>query len=106
MRQSDGELMYPIAWAEYFSTSKSSTPKCYKQALRHAGFEISQVNNRRDFSLDFFKLLRAKSLGKGPPPLGLHILMQKSSANKISNMVDNISNDFIAPVEIIAFKTE
>jgi len=105
MLQNDGELVYPVPWATESSTSKLSTPAQYKQAIRDAGFEISKENNRRDFSLEFFKQLRAKTESNGgPPPLGLHTLMQESTSNKIRNMVDNIANDLIAPVEIIAQK--
>lgn len=105
MRQKDGELSYPVPWATESSTSKLSTPDEYKRALSVAGFEVSRENNRRDFSLEFFKNLRAKiEANGGPPPLGLHTLMQKSTANKINNMVDNISNGYVAPVEIIAQK--
>ena len=103
MRQKDGELIYPVSWATESNTSKLSTPDQYKQALSDAGFEVSIENNRRDFSLEFFKQLREKTEANGgPPPLGLHTLMQESTANKIKNMIDNIANGLIAPVEIIA----
>ncbi|PMG39962.1 class I SAM-dependent methyltransferase [Shewanella sp. 10N.286.52.B9] len=105
MRQNDGELIYPVPWATEGSTSKLSTPAQYKQAISDAGFEISKENNRRDFSLEFFKQQRAKTEANGgPPPLGLHTLMQESTSNKIKNMVDNLANDLIAPVEIIIQK--
>lgn len=105
MRQKDGELIYPVPWATESDTSKLSTPEEYKQALSDAGFKTSTENNRRDFSLDFFKKLREKTEANGgPPPLGLHTLMQESTAEKIKNMIDNISSGHIAPVEIIAQK--
>lgn len=105
MREKDGELMYPVPWATNIETSKLSTPEQYKQALKRAGFEISQENNRRDFALDFFSQLqkREKSNQK-PSPLGLHILMQENTTNKIRNMVNGIKNAIISPVEIIATK--
>lgn len=105
MRQNDDELIYPVPWATESSTSKLSSPAQYKEALSDAGFDIFQENNRRDFALEFFKQLRAKTEANGgPPPLGLHTLMQASTAEKIKNMIDNITNDLIAPVEIIAHK--
>jgi ubiquinone/menaquinone biosynthesis C-methylase UbiE len=105
MRQKDGELTYPVPWATDSITSKLSTPYHYIQALQQAGFEVSQENNRRNFSLDFFKQLRVKAEAKeGLPPLGLHILMQENTAIKLRNMVKNIKADLIAPVEIIAKK--
>jgi len=106
MRQIDGELTYPVPWATEGATSKLSTPAQYKQAISDAGFEIFRENNRRDFSMEFFKQLRAKTKENGgPPPLGLHILMQASTAPKIKNMVDNIASGLIAPVEMIIHKT-
>ena len=40
----------------------------------------------------------------GPPPLGLHVLMGTSTPEKVQNMINNISNGRIAPVELIARK--
>lgn len=105
MRQHAGELAYPVPWATDSHTSQLSSPEVYQKALNDAGFEIAKVNNRRDFAMDVFDQLRAKAKdSRGPNPLGLHILMQGSSADKVRNMVDNVTKNLIAPVEIIAFK--
>jgi hypothetical protein len=82
-----------------------ATPDQYKQALDRAGFDILNESNRREFALEFFRKLREKTEASGgPPPLGLHTLMKETTASKIKNMIDNISRDYIAPVEIIAYK--
>jgi len=105
MRMKEGDLIYPVPWAAESSTSKLAAPERYIQALRNAGFEVVKQNNRRDFALEFFNILRAKTQAAGgPPPLGLHTLMQETTAEKIKNMIDNITNGLIAPVEIIAKK--
>lgn len=105
MRQQGGELAYPVPWATDANTSHLSTAECYEKALVDAGFEISGVNNRRDFAIGFFKRVRARAqANKAPSPLGLHILMQESSADKVRNMISNITNNLISPVEIIAVK--
>jgi len=105
MQINNGELAYPVPWATDDTTSKLATPGHYNQALTHAGFKVGTHNTRRDFALGFFKQMRAKAeaIG-GPPPLGLHLLMQQSTAVKFKNMVDNITAELIAPVEIIAQK--
>ena len=80
-------------------------PDRYKTALEKAGFSIIAERNRRDFALAFFAELRASAAASGgPPPLGLHVLMGKSSPEKVQNMIENISQDRIAPVELIARK--
>ncbi len=105
MRNKEGELTYPVPWATDSSISKLSTPEQYMEALKDAGFEVLKVNNRRDFALDFFKRLQAKTKASGgPPPLGLHTLMQEATTKKIGNMIDNISRDYIAPIEVICRK--
>lgn len=105
MQQNDGELAYPVPWATDSSTSSLATPDKYRKALNDAGFEIANEKNRRDFALDFFKQLRAKTEASGgPPPMGLHTLMRESTTEKIKNMIDNIAENYIAPVEVIAIK--
>ncbi|WP_114326353.1 class I SAM-dependent methyltransferase [Candidatus Colwellia aromaticivorans] len=105
MQENDGELIYPVPWATDESTSHLVAPSQYKQALEKAGFEVLKENNRRDFALEFFKALREKTEASGgPPPLGLHTLMQESTAVKIKNMIHNITEGYISPVEIIANK--
>ena len=105
MQINNGELAYPVPWATDDTTSKLATPDHYEQALTDAGFTVGTHNTRRDFALGFFRQLRAKSEANGgPPPLGLHLLMQQSTVVKFKNMVDNITADLIAPVEIIVQK--
>jgi len=105
MQINNGELSYPVPWATENSTSKLATIDQYKQALSHAGFKVGAHTTRRDFALGFFNQMHAKTEANGgPPPLGLHLLMQQSTVVKLKNMVDNITAGLIAPVEIIAQK--
>ena len=105
MQINNGHLAYPVPWATEESTSKLATPDQYKKALNRAGFNTSIENIRRDFALEFFNQLREKTEANGGPPLlGLHTLMQDSTTVKVANMIDNITANFIAPVEIISQK--
>jgi ubiquinone/menaquinone biosynthesis C-methylase UbiE len=105
MRINSGDLVYPVPWATKKNISQLDSPDQYKQALNNAGFAVFKENNRREFALDFFRKLREKTEASGgPPPLGLHILMRESTTIKIKNMIDKITDDYIAPVEIIAHK--
>ncbi len=105
MRNEECNLTYPVPWATEPSTSALATPDHYKQALKGTGFDISHETNRRDFALDFFRQLRAKTKAAGgPPPLGLHTLMPESTPAKFKNMIDGIAADYVAPVEIIVRK--
>jgi ubiquinone/menaquinone biosynthesis C-methylase UbiE len=106
MQINEGELSYPVPWATENSTSKLASPDQYKEAITAAGFTVSAEENRRDFALEFFKKMKAKTEAMGgPPPLGLHTLMKESTPIKLKNMVENIAADLIAPIEIIIRKT-
>jgi ubiquinone/menaquinone biosynthesis C-methylase UbiE len=105
MQQEQGDLAFPVPWATNNSTSYLATPESYIRALNDAGFKLITQSNRREFAIDFFDSLRAKTAAKGgPPPLGLHTLMQESTMAKIGNMIANISDNKIAPVELIVQK--
>ena len=41
----------------------------------------------------------------GPPPLGLHVLMQQTTPAKVKNLADNIAAGILAPVEIVVQKS-
>ena len=105
MKIGDGELTYPVPWATTATSSAVAKPAQYREALQAAGFSVIAERNRRDFALAFFDQLRAKTAAaSGPPRLGLHILMGRNTPDKVQNMIQNISNDRIAPVELIARK--
>jgi len=105
MRVGNEELTLPVPWATVASASSVASPDEYKNALAGAGFVLSSERNRRDFALQFFERLREAAAGAdGPPPLGLHILMGGDASTKVRNMIENISQSRVAPVELIAKK--
>jgi ubiquinone/menaquinone biosynthesis C-methylase UbiE len=105
MRVGDGELTFPVPWASEPRGSSVDPIEIYKSALKAAGFNILAERNRRDFALEFFAQLKSKAArADGPPPLGLHLLMGSTAAAKIGNMIENISRNVVAPVEIVAEK--
>lgn len=105
MKSNDEDLDYPVPWASTAETSWLADPTAYRVALEENGFIVRQENNRRDFALDFFSTMKKANEGqKSPPPLGLHVLMQQSTAEKIPNMIANLQAGRIDPVEMFAIK--
>jgi SAM-dependent methyltransferase len=103
MRTAEGDLQFPVPWAETSETSAVATPDAYKQACERAGFEISAERDRGAFTLNFFEEMNAKNAAaEGPPPLGLHLLLGATRADKMKNMVQNLSAGLISPVELVA----
>ena len=105
MRTGDGDIIYPVPWATNGETSFLASPGEYRSALADGGLILTEEKNQRDSALEFFRKLRAKAASAdGLPPLGTHILMGEGAGQKVSNMLQCISDGIIAPVQIIAKK--
>ena len=105
MKTSGEDLAYPVPWATNSDTSWLAEPEQYRLALEANNFVVAKENNRRDFALEFFEKMKKAAIdADGPPALGLHLLMQQTTAEKIPNMVLNLVENRISPIEIIAVK--
>jgi ubiquinone/menaquinone biosynthesis C-methylase UbiE len=105
METSDEALTYPVPWASAPGTSSLATPQQYESALEQTGFDLIKVRDRREFAAEFFEETRRRmEQAGGAPPLGVHITMGESAPLKISNMVENIAEGRVSPVEIIVVK--
>lgn len=105
MRTGDAPIVYPVAWAEDESTSFVASVSDYTQALEAAGFEVTDVIEKRDMAIGFFEGIMARLAQGGPPPLGLHIVMGADAKIKVKNMYTNVQNGTVSPVQIIARRT-
>ena len=105
MRVQAGDLAYPVPWASNGAASHLASEADYINALQDAGFKVEAVNNRHDFALQFFESVRLRNeRNGGPPPLGLHTLMQASTGQKLTNLMSNIKTKLVSPTEIIVRK--
>ena len=103
MRVGNGDLRFPVPWATVPEENNVAPPDEYRAALEAAGLRVIAERNRSAFALEFFSQLKARAGSAGsPPPLGLHILMGDTAAEKIRNMIENVSQNRVAPVELIA----
>jgi ubiquinone/menaquinone biosynthesis C-methylase UbiE len=105
MRTGDATQTFPVPWASIAQGSEVAPIATYQQAVKAAGLVLLAEQNRREFALKFFEKLKARaSSNGGPPPLGLHIVMGERHAEKIRNLMSDISRSIVAPVELIARK--
>ncbi len=104
VKQKQGALAYPVPWASTAKNSYIATLEHYEQALNNTGFEVIRVNNRHKFAIDFFNKLIMRNDQPKHSELSIHTLIKAESKIKMVNMLTNIQQDLIAPVEIIARK--
>lgn len=101
MSTGDGDLAYPVPWAETADLSALETPDAYRAAAEAAGFALQAEENRREVALDFFARIQAQATSGAPPPLGLHNLLGPTVKEKVANMIAAVQADTIAPVQMI-----
>ena len=101
MRTGDGDLAFPVPWAETPNLSALETPQTYRAAAKAAGFTLEAEENRREVALDFFSRLQKQAASGAPPPLGLHNLMGPTVKEKVANMIAAVRAGTIAPVQMI-----
>ena len=101
MRLAAGDLHYPVPWTSSADASFVDTAANYRRLLADAGFEVVKERDRRDFALETFAQMRARSAAGAPAPLGLHIVMGANAAQKVKNMMGDIAAGLIAPTEMI-----
>lgn len=107
MRVGAGDLDFPVPWASSADESFVAPPEDYRRALEAAGFQVTAERDRSEFAQSFFADLQAAAAGGGgPPPLGLHILMGETAPRKVANMIENISKGRVAPIEMLAERSD
>ncbi len=105
MRIGPGDLAFPVPWARTAESSFVAAAGDYRRLLHDAGLEVRKERERRAFGIEFFKKMRARVAESGLPPLGLHIAMGADFPYKVRNMVSNLENGLLAPIEMICRAT-
>lgn len=101
MKKGEEAIEFPVPWAESEATSHLASPEEMMEFLDQAGFDVLETGDRTDFALDFFKEVMSKA-EDGPQPLGIHLVMGDSAAEKMKNVKLNIEQGRIAPVQMVA----
>ena len=102
--KTDEPLVFPLPWSERPETSFVAHPLAYRTAAESAGFTHLHERERRDFTLHFFERVFAAMAESDPSPLGIHLLMRDTAAEKLKNYVANVEAHRLAPVEMILRK--
>ena len=103
MQTGDGEVAYPVPWAEVAGHSFLEPLAVYRAAAGDAGFVVEAERERRELGIEFFVRARA-AVAAGLPPVGLHLIQGANAKLKRDNMYDNLTAGLIAPVELILRK--
>ena len=100
MKGSNDGIRFPVPWAEIAANSHLTSESEMRELLSSAGFEVTEVEDRSKFAIDFFRQ-RLKADGP-PPPLGLHVLTGENAREKFHNYLQGVESGSIAPTVMIA----
>jgi MPBQ/MSBQ methyltransferase len=100
-----GQPYYPVPWAEEAAISFLVAPDESRTLLEQAGFRIVHWEDTTKRSLEWFAAAAKRSVGSGPPPLGLHLVMGANARAKVSNLVRNLGEGRLVVVQAVAAKT-
>ena len=103
MRKNEGDLAFPVPWAQSSDTSFLTTSDEMLALLKEAGFDVDEIEDRTEFALGIVRPSRATS-GDGPAPLGVHLIMGADAPEKFENTTSNLQKGLVAPVMMIARK--
>ncbi|MEO1091117.1 MAG: class I SAM-dependent methyltransferase [Pseudomonadota bacterium] len=101
MKTGPDPIDVPVPWADRLDISFLASLEDYRAAATSSGFVELAARGRADFALRVFAAQRQRVEAEGPPVLGIHLLLGATGADKIENMVANVSSGRIAPTELI-----
>jgi MPBQ/MSBQ methyltransferase len=102
----DGELYYPVPWADDSSISFLAAPEAVREILEDAGFRILDWEDKSRQSLDWFVAVVEKLKASGPPPLGIHLLMGSTAKVKLENLIRNLEEERCVVIQAVAEKPD
>lgn len=102
MRVGEGDIPYPMPWADGSDTSFVERPDTYRELLSDSGFHIEGMKDRTEAVLDLAREMRERIAREGPPPFGLHLLMGETGPQRVGNIMSAVQGGILAPVQILA----
>jgi SAM-dependent methyltransferase len=101
---STSPIHYPVPWAGDSTINFQVTPGEFRQMLQDSGFKTLVWKDVSAISLDWARGLIANMLSRpkdASPPLGLNLLMGKTTPQKVKNMTLNLEEDRVRVVQAV-----
>jgi ubiquinone/menaquinone biosynthesis C-methylase UbiE len=102
MRKAEGELPYPMPWADGPETSYVETPAAYRAALEEAGFRVTSEEDRSAFALEIAAAMRARAATEGLPLIGLHLVIGEDARERVGRLIACVERGLLAAVLMVA----
>lgn len=98
---SESDVHYPVPWAADDSISHLIGVEEVESLLAEVGFAPIRWEDKSEVSTQFFRTVMQKFETAGWMPVGLHLLMGDSAAEKFGNMLRNLEEDRVRVVQAV-----
>lgn len=95
------DLHYPVPWAHDSSISHLARPESVRGILGELGFETVRWEDRTEEAVAFFEHAVSRNETDGPTPIGLHLLMGQSAAEKFANVLRNLKDGRVVVAQAV-----
>ncbi|HKI97462.1 MAG TPA: class I SAM-dependent methyltransferase [bacterium] len=99
-----GAPHYPAPWAADADASALIGPAELRRLLQSIGFDVKLWEDKTAAGRDAFRKVMASLREKGPPPLGLHLLLGSVAPAAQENMLRNLEENRIALLQAVLEK--
>lgn len=87
------DLKFPLPWADDSSISFLIKLNDFGRLMKETGFKELLRKERTSESIDFFETVFENNKKEGSPKIGLNIFMTEQSSFKLSNLLNNLSEN-------------
>jgi len=103
MKKSDGELLFPVPWAESPDTSHLVTPQEMDALLADASLQVIESEDQTPLAIRYFRKVLEQTARQARIHPAPHLAMRQSD-EKLRNTLTNIERGVIAPVMMLAVR--
>lgn len=87
------DLKFPLPWADDSSISFLIELNDFGRLMKETGFKELLRKERTSESIDFFETVFENNKKEGSPKIGLNIFMTEQTSLKLSNLLNNLSEN-------------
>lgn len=87
------DLKFPLPWADDSSISFLIKLNDFGRLMKETGFKELLRKERTSDSIDFFETVFENNKKEGSPKIGLNIFMTEQTSLKLSNLLNNLSEN-------------
>lgn len=105
-RADGAEPLFPVPWAsapEYSFLAKAGE---VRGVLSDVGLNTLHWEDSSDRSRAWFEVMIERIAERGPPPVGVHLLMGSTAKQKVTNMLRNLTEGRIVTIQAVLHKPD